>query len=294
MSIDCQGNTKSSLACWLSGAKHRIGCRGQYGTELSTYLNNILVTPERPHLTDRCVDLLAPVGITNPQIDWQLPGDEMAEHAAAKLLADLPLQGQFAIINPGATWESKLWEMDRFAAVARHLGERRGLKSLVVWGSKHELDFANQIVAAADGHAVLAPRTSLQELVAVLRRGAIFVSSDTGPLHMSVAVGTPSIGLYGATRPADCGPYGARTLESKCDMKVAHEATVARRTIQPCEKYRSNVSAVNVITCLMPPCVRWHKSAQEVSYRVFLVAPVSINSSCRSLFLKSVSYRYHP
>jgi len=209
VSIDCQGNTKSSLACWLSGAKHRIGCRGQYGTELSTYLNNIHVTPERPHLTDRCVDLLAPVGITNPQIDWRLPGDEMAEHAAAKLLADLPLQGQFAIINPGATWESKLWEMDRFAAVARHLGERRGLKSLVVWGSKHELDFANQIVAAADGHAVLAPRTSLQELVAVLRQGAIFVSSDTGPLHMSVAVGTPSIGLYGATRPADCGPYGA-------------------------------------------------------------------------------------
>ena len=175
LSIDCQGNTKSSLACWLSGAKHRIGCRGQYGTELSTYLNNILVTPEQPHLTDRCVELLAPIGLTNPEINWQLSGNEGAEQSAARLLADLPLQGPFAIINPGATWESKLWEMDRFAAVARYLGERRGLKSLVVWGSKQELDCANQIVSAADGHAVLAPRTSLQELIAVLRQGTIFV-----------------------------------------------------------------------------------------------------------------------
>ncbi|MGI9447853.1 MAG: glycosyltransferase family 9 protein [Pirellulales bacterium] len=241
VSIDCQGNTKSSLACWLSGARHRIGCRGQYGTELSTYLNNILVTPERPHLTDRCVELLAPIGLTNPEIDWQLPGNEGVEHAAAKLLADLPLQGQFAIINPGATWESKLWEMDRFAAVARYLGERRGLKSLVVWGSNRELDFANQIVSAADGHAVLAPRTSLQELVAVLRQGTIFISSDTGPLHMSVAVGTPSIGLYGATRPADCGPYGSphagiqvryesgsRNERRKADNSAMREISVER------------------------------------------------------------------
>ena len=241
VSIDCQGNTKSSLACWLSGARHRIGCRGQYGTELSTYLNNILVTPERPHLTDRCVELLAPIGLMNPEIDWQLPGNEGVEHAAARLLADLPLQGQFAIINPGATWESKLWEMDRFAAVARYLGERRGLKSLVVWGSDRELDFANQIVSAADGHAVLAPRTSLQELVAVLRQGTIFISSDTGPLHMSVAVGTPSIGLYGATRPADCGPYGSphagiqvryesgsRNERRKADNSAMREISVER------------------------------------------------------------------
>tara|TARA_Y100000385_G_scaffold242572_1_gene259597 strand:+ start:176 stop:847 length:672 start_codon:yes stop_codon:yes gene_type:complete len=205
------------------------------------YLNNILVTPERPHLTDRCVDLLAPIGIANPEIDWQLPGDEVAEHAAARLLADLPLQGQFAIINPGATWESKLWEMNRFAAVARHLGERRGLKSLVVWGSKQELDFAQQIVSAADGHAVLAPRTSLQELVAVLRQGTIFVSSDTGPLHMAVAVGTPSLGLYGATRPADCGPYGSphvgiqvryesgsRNHRRKADNSAMQEISVER------------------------------------------------------------------
>jgi ADP-heptose:LPS heptosyltransferase len=161
------------------------------------------------HLTDRSVELLGPLGIVNPVIDWQIPGDEVAERAATQMLAEIRLAGPFAIINPGATWNSKLWVMDRFAAVARHLAERRGLPSLVVWGSQQELSLAHQIVAGAAGHALLAPRTTLRQLVALLRRGKLFVSSDTGPLHMSVAVGTPSIGLYGATRPADCGPYGA-------------------------------------------------------------------------------------
>jgi len=208
VSVDCQGNTKSALACWMSGAKYRIGCRGQYGTEFSPYLNNILISPRHTHLTDRSVELLTPLGIHRPAIDWQLPSDKIAEQSAAQILTELRITEPFAIINPGATWDSKLWEMDRFADVARHLGQRHELKTLVIWGGQQERTFANQIVAGSAGHAILAPRTSLQELVAVLRRGVILVSSDTGPLHMSVAVGTPSIGLYGATRPADCGPYG--------------------------------------------------------------------------------------
>ena len=43
ITVDCQGTNKSALACWLSGAKTRIGCRGQYGTELSPYMNQSLI-----------------------------------------------------------------------------------------------------------------------------------------------------------------------------------------------------------------------------------------------------------
>ena len=74
--------------------------------------------------------------------------------------------------------------MDRFASVADTLGN--GEVSITCGlGSQQELDFMTQIVSAADGYAVLAPRTSLKELVAVLRRGTIFISSDTGPLYGS-------------------------------------------------------------------------------------------------------------
>ena len=90
-----------------------------------------------------------------------------------------------------------------------HLGETHRLPTVVVWGGDRERRWAQEIVDASAGYATLAPPTSLPELAALTQRGRIFVSSDTGPLHMAVAVGTPSVGLYGATRPADCGPYGA-------------------------------------------------------------------------------------
>jgi lipopolysaccharide heptosyltransferase I len=208
VSIDCQSVTKSALACWLSGAPMRIGCRGKYGAEFSPLLNNHLLEPTTSHLTDRSLELLRPLGIATPRVKWQLFVEKKAETVASVLRSAVGRTNSFAIINPGATWKSKLWEMSRFAAVARHLGETHALKTLVVWGNPQELVAAKEIAAAASPHAVVAPQTSLQELAAVIRGGRLFVSSDTGPLHMAVAVGTPSIGLYGPTRPEDCGPYG--------------------------------------------------------------------------------------
>jgi heptosyltransferase-1 len=208
IAVDCQSITKTAMACWLSGAEHRIGCRGKYGCELSPYFNNDLIEPASTHLTDRSLELLAPLGIRQPCVDWQFPIDAASQQRMTDAVRSLGLCNGYAVINPGATWDSKLWEMDRFAAVAQHLGVRHGLRTLVVWGGNRERNWATEIVDGAAGHAVLAPPSSLMELAALIRGGSIFISSDTGPLHMAVAVGTPSIGLYGATRPADCGPYG--------------------------------------------------------------------------------------
>ena len=241
VSIDCQSVTKSAFACWLSGAAKRIGCRGKYGAELSPLLNNHLLEPVAAHLTDRSLELLEPLGIVSPRVEWRLPHDTKAETAIAHTLASLEMPSSFAIINPGGTWKSKLWETDRFAAVARHLGESHTLKTLVVWGDKQEFATAKSIVAQAAPHAVLAPRTNLPELAAVVRCARLFVSGDTGPLHMAVAVGTPSIGLYGATRPEDCGPYGkphralqtryhagSRRARRNADNSAMREITVER------------------------------------------------------------------
>lgn len=209
VSIDCQGNTKSSLACWLSNAQRRLGCRGRYGTEFSPFLNNQLVKTKQPHLTDRSLELLAPLGIRSPHVEWQIARNELVERTITRTVQRLMLPPDFAIINPGATWASKRWEMERFAGVARHLSREHNIPSLIVWGTPLELAMANQIASSARGCTVLAPPSSLVELIAILRMGRVFVSADTGPLHMSVALGTPSIGLYGATHIEACGPYGS-------------------------------------------------------------------------------------
>ncbi|QDU87790.1 Lipopolysaccharide heptosyltransferase 1 [Pirellulimonas nuda] len=212
VAIDCQSVSKTAMACWLSGAKTRLGCRGKYGAELSPWLNNLLIEPEQPHLTDRSLELLAPLGIESPRIDWRYPLEDQSLDRMAELVQQEGLERGYAVINPGATWDSKLWECDRFADVARRLGVEQGLTSLVVWGNPRERDWAEAIVVGSGGQARMAPRTSLAELAALLMGARLVISPDTGPLHMAVAVGAPCIGLYGATRLEDCGPYGATNI----------------------------------------------------------------------------------
>lgn len=208
--IDCQSITKSALACWLSGAPLRIGCKGKYGSELSPLLNNRLIKPRRPHLTDRSLELLTRLGLNAAAepyeaVRWDLPTCPGAEQSVAEWMPN----EAYAVINPGATWDSKLWEMDRFGEVAERIGRQRGLRSIVVWGGERESRWADQIVAASNGWASKAPPTSLQELASVLRQSRLLLSSDTGPMHLAVAVGTPTVGLFGSTHPDACGPYGA-------------------------------------------------------------------------------------
>lgn len=216
--IDCQSNTKSALACWLSGAGLRVGCRGRYGAELSPVLNNRLVRPASRHLTDRSLELLGPLGVAHdsaaePRVGWELPVPPGAHRAVADWLASEAApphaDSGFAVINPGATWDSKRWEMDRFGQIAERLAVRWSMPTVVVWGGEQEHADAQRIVDASGGAATLGPSTTLPELAALLSQSRLLVSGDTGPMHLGVAVGAPTVGLFGATDPRDCGPYGA-------------------------------------------------------------------------------------
>lgn len=127
-----------------------------------------------------------------------------------------------ALINPGAGWPSKIWPAERFAAVAREL-DRRGMPSIVVWGGDAERAAAEQIVAASASAARMAPSTALQDLGELCRLAQVCISSDTGPLHLAAAVGTPCVGLFGPVPAKRNGPYGPgqRTVEPPVSFRPA-------------------------------------------------------------------------
>ncbi len=208
IAIDVQGLTKSAVAAWLSGAPRRIGMKGIDGREVSPWLNNVLVEPKSRHVVDRNLELLAPLGITPSAVQFGVPRTSFEESRADQIVTTAELTTGFAVINPGAGWPSKLWPAERFAAVARFLGHDRGLPSLVVWAGAKERAMAEAIAAASEGHALMAPPTSLTELAALVRRARLFVSSDTGPLHLAAAVGTPCVALFGPMPAERNGPYG--------------------------------------------------------------------------------------
>ncbi len=206
--IDAQGLTKSAIAARLSGTRRRIGFGDKWGREQSQWLNNELVYSTAPHVIDRTLQLLLPLGIESPNVSFRMPEGEADIDAAESLIEQLSLGDGYGIINPGAGWPSKIWPADRYAAVARHLGETQDLPTLVVWAGDEEHAMARQIVAGSGGYAQLAPPTGLRLLGALARRGRMFIGSDTGPLHLAVAVGPPCVGLYGPWPSEQTGPYG--------------------------------------------------------------------------------------
>jgi lipopolysaccharide heptosyltransferase I len=239
IAIDLQCLTKSAVAAWFTGAPRRIGKAGADGRELSKLFHNELVEAGGQHVIDHNLELLRPLGITSPKVEFNLP--ERAEDArmAENALRSLGLSHRnFAILNPGAGWPSKIWPPERYGEVARRLRDAHGLASLAVWGVPSELPLAQAIVDSSNGAAKLAPPTSVPELAALCRRAALVLGSDTGPLHLAVAVGTSAVSMHGPSRAQWCGAYGPQNIR----LQARYEDGSAR------ERRQADDSAMREIT----------------------------------------------
>ncbi|MFO0012131.1 MAG: glycosyltransferase family 9 protein [Planctomycetota bacterium] len=209
--IDAQGLTKSSVLGWLSGARQRIGlAKSEFeGRELSTWINNTIVTPSSSHVIDRGLELLRPLGISDSAIEFRIPDFPDRRDYVRSQAEAIGWKCPGAMINVGAGWKSKIWPNDRYAAVARHLADRWNLQSCVMWGGAREREAAEEVVALSNGAAVLAPPTTLPELAEWIRRSSLFLGSDTGPMHLACALDVPTVGLIGPMPVERVGPRGA-------------------------------------------------------------------------------------
>src|SRR6185503_9734915 len=98
--------------------------------------------------------------------------------------------------------------------------------------------------AAADGAAMLSPKTSITDLVALSRGAALMVSGDTGPMHVAAALGTPIVGIYGPTRPARNGPMSPR------DITVSRDAICQCHHLRRCRLDRMCLLDIQVADVL--------------------------------------------
>jgi ADP-heptose:LPS heptosyltransferase len=236
--IDLQCLTKSAIAAWLSGARRRIGKAGEDGRELSRWFHNELVQAGGAHVIDHYLDLLQPLGIASPAVEFDLPERPVDVRAIDGFLREVGLSAdRFVIVNPGAGWPSKQWPAERYGELTRRLLIEHGLPSVAAWAGNEERRQAEGIVAGSGGAARLAPPTTLTELAALARRAALFVGSDTGPMHLAVAVGTPTISLHGPSRAEWCGAYGPQNIR----LQVRYEEGTSL------ERRRADDSAMRAI-----------------------------------------------
>jgi ADP-heptose:LPS heptosyltransferase len=113
---------------------------------------------------------------------------------------------EVTVIHPGAASGARRWPAERWAAVAR--AERAGGRDVVVTGSDSERGLAERVAgdAGLPPTSVLAGRTSLPELAAIVAAAGRVACGDTGVAHLASAFGTPSVVLFGPVPPAEWGP----------------------------------------------------------------------------------------
>lgn len=211
--LDEQSNLKGAVHALASGAPRRIGFARGHDYELNHLISTEQVTPpaSRPHRVDKFVSLLGALGVDGAAREYVLPGDAAARQRIEQCLTELALASRgFVALHPGTSdhGAEKRWPAESFATLARAIRAQLDLPVLVTWGPGEE-ELAQRVCALSDGAARLAPATgSLLELVELLRHAAVFVSADTGPMHLAVAAGVRCVALFGPKDPAVYGPYG--------------------------------------------------------------------------------------
>ena len=114
-------------------------------------------------------------------------------------------------INPGASYGgAKRWPAERFAAVADALASDCAAR-IVVFGAPNERPIADEV--AARMHAdplILAGRTSLGQLMGLIRECDLFITNDSGPMHLAAALQVPQLAIFGSTSEIATGPLSPR------------------------------------------------------------------------------------
>lgn len=123
-------------------------------------------------------------------------------------LGGAPLLIKIIGINPGATFgSSKRWFPERFAEAADSLAERLGA-GVIIFGGPAEVSIAGEIAGRMKNKPVVAAgNTSLRELAALIERCDLFITNDSGPMHIAAALDRPVVALFGSTSPEATGPY---------------------------------------------------------------------------------------
>ena len=199
--FDLYSNPRSALIVALSGARQRVG--SDRGLRARVYQHRRRRPPGdrsaiRHHL-DKLVPLLGELPDPRPT---SLAADGARGRAVLESLG-VPV-GRYCLIHPGSTWPDKAWPEERWGQLMRGLDRDRTGELLVVCGPG-EAAMSGRVADA--GRARLLPPLDIPDLSSILPEARLYVGNDGGVMHMAVAHGVATVGLFGPTEPGIWFPY---------------------------------------------------------------------------------------
>lgn len=201
-------NPRSAQMAFATGAPVRVGY--PFRGRAWAYNVHVETRADRVHNTEFNLDALAAVDIpvTERRLCFPLPEDRLRRLGEA-LRPLRTRSGPLIALNPSGTWESKRWDLPSFARLGDLLAERHDANILLLWGPGEE-DDVERILRDMQYPAHKAPPTTIGELGALLAHCDFTISNDSGPMHISASVETPTLGIFGPTNPLLQGPFGPR------------------------------------------------------------------------------------
>ncbi|HEX5581797.1 MAG TPA: glycosyltransferase family 9 protein [Gemmatimonadaceae bacterium] len=198
---------KAGLVASFAPADVRLGFDRRRARDLSWIFTNAKLPPHPvQHMQDQYLEFLDALAVPRGPLEWDL-GPWPAERAWQREFTarfDRPI----ASIVVGTSKAAKDWMPERWAALVDVLYADYGLQPVLVGGrSERELAAERVIMERARHAPVSALGSGLRPLVSIIDASALVVSPDTGPLHISVALGRPVVSLMGYTNPKRTGPY---------------------------------------------------------------------------------------
>lgn len=220
--------SRVSLAA-LAGIPRRIGYDHKNRGKLLTH---VIAPPLQDlHRSDYYLNVVRSYGIpvNDPKTILTVPREEQND-IEGLLKSNGINAGDYVIaLNPGGNWDLKRWPAENFTRLIDALNQTMQVK-LLMTGSEKDRELVERICSACKTlprPAVLTGKMTIKQLLALMKRIHMFISADSGPLHMASSVGCAAVGIFGPTRPEVTGPRGSNGCmilqkEVGCNKKACY------------------------------------------------------------------------
>jgi heptosyltransferase I len=202
VALDFQGLLKSASIARLSGARRLFG----YTREGLREPASALLLSKKVHVPKQTHVIYKALALVESALNLQVPKSPDKLSFPIQINREHQIEAQqviggsanYALLNPGGGWPTKLWAPEKFGALADGLWKTLGLQSVVTYGPG-DLELARAVQRASSSTAVLLANVSLKGFYELATKAKVYVGGDTGPTHIAVAAGTPIVGLFGPT-----------------------------------------------------------------------------------------------
>lgn len=205
--LHMQMSLRASFLSLLIKTKIKVGFDRARAKDLQWLFTNKKIKPvPNQHVMDSLFGFAEVLGITSHLNVWDIPIPDSARASAQKLLGNI---SNYIIISPCSSKAYRNWNVDGYSSISDYIKEKYNIDVVLTGGhSEIENNYGKNIVHSATHKPLnLIGQTNLKTLLAIIEGAKCIISPDSGPAHMSTAMGTSVIGLYATTNPERARPY---------------------------------------------------------------------------------------